>query len=232
MTTTLALITQAMRKAGILTKTETPSADEAQDALTTLNQMLESWSNDSMMISARVIEEFTMVGGQREYTIGPNQDFNTTRPTYVVGVYNRLGSIDYPVSEVTDEVYGEQIAMKNIQARPIFYNYSNSYPYGKFKFWPVPDLSYKTFFIFEKPLSMVGLNETISLPPGWERAIVYNLAAELPTEYGMEPAPSIIQLADSSKDAIRRAILKSRTMDANPLAVNTTNNIYSGWFSN
>lgn len=232
MTTVLGIITQAMRRAGILTKTEPPSADEAADALITLNQMLSSWSNDSMMISSRTVESFNLIGGQATYTIGSGQDFDTARPTYIVSVYTRLSSIDYPVLEMTDEVYAENIAMKSIQGRPEFYNYTNSYPNGVFKLWPVPDMTYQMFIVMEKTLSEFTLNQTVSLPSGWEMALVYNLAILLAPEYDQQPSGTVVLQAEQSKDSIRRAILKSRTMDAAPMAINTTNNIYSGFFSN
>lgn len=231
MTTARSIITQAMRKAGILTKTESPSADEAQDGLETMNMLIQSWSNDSMLITARVKEDFTLTGGQADYTIGIGQDFNTSRPTYVVSCYTRQGHVDYETAEITDEGYAENITMKNVQGRPYFYNYTNGYPTGKFRFWPVPNTDYPVSFLFEKPIDTLGLDDEVSMPNGWDMALVYNLAVHLAPEYGQPVSQALAQFAESSLDAVRRAVLKSRTMDANPSPLRAGNNIYSGWYT-
>ena len=48
MTTARDLITQSLRTLGVLHSGETPSAEEANDGLTSLNQMLNSWLYDGI----------------------------------------------------------------------------------------------------------------------------------------------------------------------------------------
>lgn len=62
MTTALDIIKSSMRKVGALTKTENPSADEAIDGLEMLNDLLASYSNDSMVVYARSVDSFTLSG--------------------------------------------------------------------------------------------------------------------------------------------------------------------------
>jgi hypothetical protein len=227
MTTARTIIKKAMLKVGILTKTEEPSADEANDALDALNAMLSSWSNDAMLIYARTLENFPLVAGTATYTIGSSQTFNTTRPIFIVDSFVRSGSVDYDLTTITDERYNA-IELKTVQGIPEFINYTNGYPAGTIKLYPVPASNYTLYLNTEKELTSFTLDATVSLPPGWEQALIYNLAVLLAPEYGQEISQAVYQIAQDSKGAIKTAIMRNRTMDANP-PVNGTNNIYAGW---
>lgn len=231
MTTARDIIKRAMQKVGILTKTEDPSADEANDGLTALNAMLSSWSNESMLISARVLENFPLVGGVGSYTIGPSMVFNTVRPIKIVSSYVRLvGSVtDTNVGIINDEDY-DAITAPNIQGIPEFLNYSNGYPTGTIKLFPVPSTSYTLFIRSEKILSQFVLDDIVDLPPGWERALIYNLGLELHADYPEIEIPSTtIGIANDSKAAIQRAIMRVRSFDAFPQGNFNSHNIYTGW---
>ena len=49
MTTPLDIITRAMKDIGALAAGENPTADEAQDGLDMLNDMIAQWSNENML---------------------------------------------------------------------------------------------------------------------------------------------------------------------------------------
>ena len=71
MTTPLDIIRGALRSIGALESGETPPADEANDCFVTLNDMLAQWSEQSMMIPYTSEVVFNIVGGTKDYTIGP-----------------------------------------------------------------------------------------------------------------------------------------------------------------
>jgi hypothetical protein len=227
MTTARNIITSAMRKIGALTKNETPSADEAADGLEMLNDMLASWSNDSISITARTLENFPLTGAA-SYTIGVGGNFNTSRPIYIAGAYTRSGSIDYPMTPMTDEDYA-QLPLKSTAGLPDRFNYSNAYPLGVFKFYPVPDASHTLYILTEKPLSsFASLATEVDLPPGTNRALIYNLSIEMSPEYGQPVTTEIAEIASSSKGALSRAIIRTRSMDV-PVG-SSFGNINSGFF--
>lgn len=226
MTTAYDIIKRSMQKAGILTKTEVPSSDEANDALQELNAMLSSWSNESMLAYVRVLENFPLTGAT-SYTIGPSQTFNTARPVVIISAYVRQGITDEPVEVITDEQY-DAIPDKSSQGAPYWLNYSNGYPTGTIKLYPVGDSSYTLYIRSEKTLGSFTLHQDVEYPPGWEDAIVYNLAIRLAPEYGQQIDPLILELADQTKASIQRAILKNRTMDGE--AVKPLGNILNGYY--
>jgi len=228
MATARTIITKAMKKAGILFKSETPDDDEVDDALDELNDILEEWSTDSMLAYARSWETFTLTGGDGEYTIGTGGDFNTSKPVTVVSAYIRQDTTDHTLDIVSDEVYNTFIPQKSTQGLPYFLNFDNNYALSKIRLYPVPSTTYSLFLLTEKPLTSLAVDDTVTFPVGWNRALIYNLAVALASEYGQEVSPRVDAIARSSKASIRRAILKARDMDANPLG-SSSGNIFVGY---
>lgn len=222
------LITKAMQKVGILVKGEVPAADETSDALDALNFILSSWSNDSTLIVSRVVESFTLTGGTASYLIGSGQTFSTVRPISIVDAYIRQSAgVDLPMDVISDEQYAN-IAYKAALGIPYWLNYTNAYPYGTINLYPVPSASYSLFIVSEKPITTLTLDAALSMPAGWERAIIYNLAVDLCPDYGQQPSQDLLQLASSSRKLIQMSINKVRDMDAVPVIAGTRN-IYTGW---
>ncbi len=201
----------------------------AADGLSALNALLSSWSNDSLMTYARVWESFSLVAGTSLYTIGGGETFNTVRPIAILdGCYTRLSpSFDEPITVTTDALYNN-ILDKTTRGRPQVLSYDNGYLQGKIRLWPTPDQTYTLFLLSEKPLATVTLAGDISFPPGWERALIFNLAIELCADYAQQITPALQEVATSSKASIARAVLKNRSLQSYP-AVGGNRNIYTGW---
>ena len=64
------IITRALKDIGALEAGEAPTADAAQDAFDMLNDILDQWSNEDMMVSYKTEIIFPIVNGQTQYTIG------------------------------------------------------------------------------------------------------------------------------------------------------------------
>ena len=227
MTTALGIIKSAMRKAGILTKGEDPAADESADALEMLNDMLASWSNDSMVVYARTLENFPITSGTASYTIGSGGTFNTVRPIKIISAYVRSGGIDYPVSVVSEENY-DLVSLKSVGSIPESMIYTNAYPLATITFYPTPATGYTFYLRSEKQLSSFTLNQTIELPPGWKRALIHNLAVELAPEYGQQVPQEVVTIARESKGEIRQAIMVAKPMEWET-GLGQDGNIYGGW---
>ena len=65
------IISGALKDIGALAAGETPTSDATQDAFYMLNDMLDQWSNESMMVSYKTEIIFPITPGQIQYTIGP-----------------------------------------------------------------------------------------------------------------------------------------------------------------
>lgn len=227
MATGLDLVKSSMRKIGAITKNETPSADEANDGIEVINQMLSSWSNFASNVYARTLENFTLTGGDGEYTIGSGANFNTARPIKIIAAYIRLSNIDHPLEIVTDEDFAG-ISVKSQTGRPEVLNFDNGFANGTIKLWPAPDQAYTLYLLSEKPLGSVTLAGAVSFPPGWDLAIISNAAVLMAPEYGQPVTAELAELAKQSKASIKSAIFRNRPVDV-PRNVGNSGNIFSGW---
>ena len=72
MTTPYDIVSRALKDIGALEAGESPSADAAQDAFDMLNDLIDQWSNEEMMVYYKNEIVFPIVPGQTQYTIGPN----------------------------------------------------------------------------------------------------------------------------------------------------------------
>lgn len=229
MTSAITLIKGAMRDAGILTKTESPSADETQDALEALNQMVGMWSNFTGLINALVWENFTISGGVGEYTIGSGATFNTVRPNVITSAFVRqTGGYDRPLQIISDAAYSD-IPDKTFTGMPTLLSYDGGVPTGKIRLFFVPDTTYTLHIQSEKPFtSFPNLATDVSLPPGWDFGLRKNLAKTLCGEYGI-PVPDQVE-ADARVGllSIKQASLRRRSLDYDTRG--GYDNVYTGWW--
>ena len=72
MTQPIDIITRAMKDIGAIAAGENPTADEAQDGLDMLNDMIAQWSNENMMVFYRTELIFPTVQNTVQYTLGPS----------------------------------------------------------------------------------------------------------------------------------------------------------------
>jgi hypothetical protein len=78
MTQPIDIISRALKDIGALEAGETPAPADAQDAFDMLNDMLDQWSNESMMVFYKTEIIFTLTAGQTQYTIGPGGQIGGT----------------------------------------------------------------------------------------------------------------------------------------------------------
>ncbi len=220
------LVTTALKQAGIITAGETPTAQEAVDGLAELNRMTASWSNDSLMIYARTFENFPLSSGVGDYTIGPSATFNTVRPMHIIDAYVRQDTIDYWLAIIPDEQY-DVIAFKNIDSIPQVLNYTAQFPQATIRIYPKPQASFTLYIRSEKQLTSFTLDDEVSLPPGWEDALIYNLAVRLAPGYGQPLDQAILALATQTRGALENNTSRNRTFDYVPSR--RGGSVYDGW---
>jgi hypothetical protein len=71
MTQPIDIISRALKDIGALEAGETPTSDAATDALDMLNDLIDQWSNEDMMVFNVTEIIFPVISGQTQYTIGP-----------------------------------------------------------------------------------------------------------------------------------------------------------------
>jgi len=205
MATALDLITRALTLANILGEGQTPSAQQANDALATLNDLIDSWNTDSLILYQTTNDTVTTVPGQATYTVGATGNWAVDRPAQVNSAYIDYLGVSFPVTEINQDEYN-LITLKGMtQVLPRFFLYLNTYPNGTLTLWPAPQQALSFTMAVDRVLSAVTLATVISYPPGYAKALRYCLAADLCPEYGKPVPPDVARTAKEAKADIKRA---------------------------
>jgi hypothetical protein len=187
------LIRSSLRLIGVMSQGEFPSSDETTDALAVLNDILDEWYTQNLMVFRNENDTYTLVPGQQSYTLGSGGVFSGNRPTAIEQAFVTYGGIDFNVRILTTHLWNE-IALKSFQAPlPSALYYIDSYPLGNLYIWPVPSLALPITLSLNAPFTTYAATDTISLPPGYLKALRYTLAVEIAPEYGVQPSPLILK---------------------------------------
>jgi hypothetical protein len=236
MSTASDLIKGSLRLIGALATGETPSAAESADALSSLVSMLDSWSTERLLINAKLRESFPLISGQQVYTMGistsPVPSFSSARPLKIeaAGVQDSNG-LETPVAIVNLDQWADLRIKSLTSTFPLMIYAEGTYPLETINVWPVPTSTLNLILYSWKPLSTFSsINDVVSFPPGYEKALRYGLAIELAPEYGKQVDPLIIEQFAEAKATIKRMNDKPEYLKCDPAIIGRRSsfNIYTG----
>lgn len=222
MPTALGIITRAMRLARVIGKGETLDSDEGADGLTALNAMLDSWQLERLLVYQIVQGSYTWPASTTSRTIGSGGNFSATRPHKIDSAIVRdSANLDYPLRLMEDRREYDALADKSIeQAIPDRLFYDPAYPLGVLYLIGIPSASITLKLNTWQTLqSFSALTTDLSLPPGYQRAIEYNLAIEFGPEFGKTIKPEVTMVAAQSKSAIQNINQPSMVQKVDPALV-------------
>ena len=237
------LFVAAMEVIGATSLDEVPEASELMKCMRHCNLMLDSWSGRRLMLAATLQENFTLVAGQRVYTIGTGGNFNTDKPIEIESAFIRdSANVDYPVFVVERDIYDSFDDKLLSAARPeaIYYTAGmtqQTNQFGQIFCYSIPDVTYTLFINSQKYLTrFANLSDVVTFQPIYEQAIVQNLAKAIWRPMGRKgPVPA--DLIKDARDAmqvvenINHEIPICR-IDVPGTGATVTNNILSGdWIS-
>lgn len=201
-------INGALRLIGMLAEGETPSAATSQDALTALNQMIDSWNTERLSVFSTQDQVFSWAPGLISRTLGPTGDFVGNRPILLDdSTYFRdpANGISFGIKIINQQQY-DGIAVKTVTSTyPQVIWINMSYPDIEMYVYPVPTKVLEWHFISVEELTQPAtLATSLAFPPGYLRAFRFNLACEIAAEFGVEPSRQVQRIAMSSKRDIKR----------------------------
>jgi len=227
------IITQALRKLGVLEIGSTPDADTVADAAVSLNLLIKQFSTEGLKlwkISELIIP---LTSGQTTYTLGGSSSslmYDSLNPTVAItdkplkviqGFYRNKQStpaIDTPVMLVSKQEYnvlGSKFSTGT--ANTIFYDPRKLN--GVLYVYLTPDVNAQTnlelHIVAQLPLD--DLNTALDIPDfpnEWMNCLVWSLADELALQYGV-PMNSRQELSQ------RAAIYKEKLSDWDVEAAST-----------
>ena len=188
------IVDAALRKLGV----SIPKPLDRANALISLNSLLSSWGAKRLLVYEVSRETFALTIGKANYSI------STGRRIKIVSAYLRDAGFDYPLEIKVLKDYNE-ISDKAISSMPTELYYVQN-PIGNIIFNYRPDKAYTLFFDSWKTLTtFTALNAVVALPPEYERALIFNLAVELASEYDQALGPEVYGIAAESKDILEGA---------------------------
>lgn len=224
MATAREMIEDSLTLIGVASEGNTLSSEASTFALRVLNRMLSSWSVEIGQLFFKSFDTLNWTAGQQSQTIGTGGDLNTVRPIKITGFQTRKDDIDYTLAHVSFDTY-QMIFRKDIASDfPDIYHYNKTFPLGTIFIYPVPSSNISVRITSYKALANLTLDDTISLPEGYEEAIMYNLAPKLAPKYGRSPTAEVSRNAANTKMNLTISNLDSNEMWPDYLA---PGNIYS-----
>ena len=206
-------INRALRLLGVLAEGETPSAAMSQDALTALNQMIDSWNTERLSVFSTIDQKVDWPTYSINETLGPTGSLirlngTAVRPILVDdATYFRdpQTNVSYGIKLINQQQY-DGIAVKTVTSTyPQVMFVNMTYPDIDIYIYPKPTRLLEFHFISVEELSQPATLDTdILFPPGYLRAFTYNLACEIAPEFGVEPSPQVKRIAMSSKRNLKR----------------------------
>ena len=205
------VITLALKAAGILGQGQTAAAGVTTDAFDALNAMVAQWSVKRGLVY-ELVDATKACTGAKSYTVGPTGDFAfSTRPSLIESAYVSLNygqpnQTDVPLDILEAREDYNRLTMKSIGTFPYIAFYDNAFPSGLLYAWPVPSSLYQLTITAKLPLlQFANVTQDTNLPPEYQEALIWNLAARLRPLYQLEPDLSVIALARASLSTIRQA---------------------------
>lgn len=223
MATALDLISGAMRLFGAIGQGEDPSASEASNGLDALNELLDSWSADRLMVYTIARQLFPLVSGKQTYTAGPGGDFDMTWPQKIERcgiVVNQPSTfpLEIPI-EVIDVRQWSEVSLKSLTGAsswPTLVYPESTYPLNKLNFWPIPNYSdlQVALYSWQALTQFPDLTTDFSFPPGYLKAVRYGLAVAYAPEFGTEASATVQAIAANAKYQIEVVNVPVLRLDA------------------
>lgn len=167
------LIYDAYRALGVLRAGQGPNDDAVDDGFRALNDMIDSWALESLMVYGVEPTVHPLTGGVGAYTLGPGGTLGFTRPIRVeaAGVTYDGAAGETPIAVLTLQEYRRLVSGVYIDS---------AYPTANVTLYPVPQHNGQLTLYSWVPLSAFAqLDTAYDVPQGYAKALRWNLALEV-----------------------------------------------------
>lgn len=195
---------------------ESLDATQAQVGLQVANNFIDGMATENLFIYTVSRTIWTLTPNQQSYSIGPGGNVNSIpRPIFI----NQVGFIDtsqVPPFEynlglpLTEQGWASIPIKTQTNTYPVCAYYNPTFPTGTLSFWFIPTLGTLQGVIYAGTAisEFGGLTTPVTLPPGYRRFLVTNLAMELAGQLGITPLPTTQKNAIDSRANIMRANMR------------------------
>ena len=207
------MIESAMTLIGALDQGRSAAPRELSAGIVALNEMIESWNLRRILLYETSREHFTLTPSLNPHTIGLSVngsgagDLAIARPPSIQSASIKQGgsNTEFPIRILSKEEYQRIPTKGTTGSRPRRLWYEREWPLGKIFLYPIPGSASILYLNIWKQLdSGMELADKFSVPPGYLRALRYNLALELAPELRSKRAniDRVDRIARESRSAI------------------------------
>lgn len=195
----LDIISAAMMELGVLSASESPSAEDAQWGLTKLQRIIDRYNARLPMIYNVNFTIFTMPAQGNPFTIGPGATFDVNqRPVSIPSIGLILSGtpgVEIPMNRRDNDWWANNRIKDLTSTFPTDYYYSPDWliqddggAWGQIFFWPEPTSSFQINVQSRQVLGEFNaVTDDFSMPPAYWDLIVYELAISLGPSFGVQP---------------------------------------------
>jgi hypothetical protein len=171
----------------VLDPTETPTAQEAADALDIGNDWIDALALKGFALYY-LLRTVVPLTGASSYTIGVGGTINIARPVEIDHAGLIIDTSASPLSEIPIDVFTDQqwegIVQKGYSAatypQGIRYDYNWAAGLATITPWPIPTSTTMSLVLYTpSALTEMTLAGNVTFPPGYRRLLKYGLAREL-----------------------------------------------------
>lgn len=171
------LIYDAYRSLGVLRPGQQTSDDAVDDAFRALNELLDSWMNERLMIYAEERTAYPLVGGTASYTLGFDAaamvtgTLGPTRPHRVEAAALVRGSSETPIKVLSFDQW-------RLFASGVYID--GAYPIANVNVNPAPTGGESlVLYAWNQLPQFAHADAVVNLPAGYQKALRWNLALDL-----------------------------------------------------
>ena len=212
------LINGSLKLLAVLNPTEAATPQDEADSFWALNSLIDSWGLQRLTMYAVGRTVTTALSGQASYTIGdtlPASDFPQVRPLWIeaAGYLDPNASapvVEVPLPIITDQMNQAQQVPDLTNSLPsTLYYQPISGEVGEIILWPI--LTQDVDIVLYVPTAVTQFPDhatPVILPPGYERALRYNLALEIAPIFSAPPSPLVLNGAMKALADVKRANIR------------------------
>lgn len=229
------LISKALRKAGILATGQTAEPNDSVEALDTLNDIIEQWNLEDLMLMTSNAGVYALTSGVNSYTIGATGVFVAVSPIEIMSAYLRIpGNLDIDLQVVSYGDYLQIVQKTTTGTYPSVVALQNTTPDGTLYLWPTPTSGLSLVLEANVQLTRIAtLSDILSLGTGYTKAMVDALAVELCIENGRVDLLEILKESSRiSKMNIKRKNTPRDTMKLDSRFLSNTRTSYNVFTDN
>lgn len=210
--------TRALRLLGVIDPTQTPTPEDAQSAFDALNDMVDDWGTQRQTIYKITRNVFPLTAGTATYSLGVGGTWPIVRPVWIERCSvipensgsGNTGPMEIPLGPPLDIAEFQRITIKTATAsfpQAVYWDRAWNAGLSTVQVYPVPTNSNAAIVLYT-PTALTefpDLSTAFTFPPGYMKALRFNLAVELAPEYGIDPPQTVRQQAIESLADIKRA---------------------------